>query len=135
MEWRVQGAIIQRFGYKGALRIALAAYCIRLGAYSLIEAMPSVWYVTPVELLHAVTFGIAWTAGVNFCNSEAPAGLQGSAQGLFSSLLGGFGAGVGGLLGGLLFQFYGGAVMYRIVLAFAFVSSAAIIAAEEILRL
>ena len=111
------GRIIACLGYQGSLRTALGAFCLRLAAYGAIARAPSLWLVVPVETLHAVTFGIAWTAGVNFCKHEAPPGLQGSAQSLFVSVYFGLGRGIGGLTGGLAYDFYGGAVLFQASLA------------------
>lgn len=124
------GHILAFLGYNGSLGTALAAFCLRLTAYSTIHLAPSVWYVVPVEVLHGFTFGIAWTAGVNFCKREAPPGLQSSAQGLFSSTYFGLGRGIGGLLGGLLYAECGGAVMFRSALSLTLAAWAAVSVAE-----
>lgn len=133
--FRYSGNILAALGYNGALKLSLAAFAIRLIAYSCINYAPSVWMVTPVEVLHSFTFGVAWTAGVNFCKSEAPQGLQGSAQGLYSSAFGGLGNGIGGLLGGLFFDWYGGAIMFRATFVFLAVMTAGILTLEKCLRM
>jgi MFS transporter, PPP family, 3-phenylpropionic acid transporter len=125
------GRILARTGYRGALDIGLCAFCLRLAAYSTINFAPSVWFVVPVEALHAATWGVPWTAAVNFCKSEAPPGLASSAQGLFTAVLGGLGQGTGGLVGGLLYNFYGGAFLFRATLAFVATASAAIMIVER----
>eukprot|EP00892_Ulva_mutabilis_P006319 jgi/Ulvmu1/4059/UM019_0036.1 len=107
------GRILHALGYQGALRAGLAAYCVRLFAYSCLRQMPSLWFILPVELLHGVTFGVAWCGGVNLCNSIAPAGLESTAQSLFSGMYAGMGRGVGGLAGGLLLHHYGGMHLFR----------------------
>jgi MFS family permease len=129
----LSGRILDFTGYRGALAISMTAFCLRLLAYSTINFAPSPWFVVPVEGLHAATFGIMWTAGVNFCKSEAPPGLASSAQGLFSSVLGGLGSGLGGLIGGFVYNFYGGAVLFRGALLFASVSTCAVLLVERCL--
>jgi hypothetical protein len=125
------GRILSALGYEGSIRTALAAFCLRLAAYSYINLVPSVWIVVPVEVLHGFTFGIAWTAGVNYCKKEAPPGLQSSAQGLFSSTYFGLGRGFGGLLGGILYDLVGGAMMFRAALMSTLLSWAALETVER----
>lgn len=126
------GRILALLGYQGSLRTALGAFCLRLAAYAAIARAPSLWLVVPVETLHAVTFGIAWTAGVNFCKREAPPGLQGSAQSLFVSVYFGLGRGVGGLAGGLMYDFYGGAALFQATLVVVLLLWALVSVAESV---
>lgn len=41
------------------------------------------WAVLPVELLHGVTFGLAWAAGTINCARISPPGLETSTQAIF----------------------------------------------------
>lgn len=107
------GHILAVLGYHGALQAALAAYCVRLLAYSCLPLLPSLWLALPVELLHGVTFGVAWCAGVNHCKSVAPVGLETTMQSLFSGAYSGFGKGLGGLSAGIVFQWCGGMMLFR----------------------
>lgn len=107
------GRILGTLGYGGALHAALAAYCLRLLAYSCLPFLPSLWLVLPVELLHGVTFGVAWCAGVNHCKSVAPVGLESTVQSLFSGAYSGFGKGLGGLSAGIIFHWFGGMILFR----------------------
>lgn len=106
------GHILRALGYHGALQAALAAYCMRLLAYSCLPLMPSLWMVLPVELLHGVTFGVAWCAGVNHSKSVAPAGLESTVQSLFSGAYSGVGKGMGGLCAGIIYHWHGGQVLF-----------------------
>jgi hypothetical protein len=124
------GQILDVLGYSCALHVALGAFCLRLLAYSTLHLMPTVWLVLPVELLHGITFGISWSAGVNYCNAVAPKGLQSTIQSCFRAAYYGLGRGVGGLLGGALFLWYGGVVLFSSVLIGATSSWAAIVAAQ-----
>lgn len=45
---------------------ALGAFCCRFVVYTTVHLMPTYWIVPPFEMLHGITFGIAWAAGVNY---------------------------------------------------------------------
>lgn len=66
----------------------------------------------PVEVLHGLTFGLAWAAGTAYSAQIAPPGLEATAQSLFQGLYFGVGFGVGGLVGGRVFESRGGPAVY-----------------------
>lgn len=107
------GHILRILGYNGALQAGLAAFCMRLFAYSCLSRLPSLWFVLPVELLHGVTFGVAWCGGVNLCTRIAPVGLECTVQSMFSGTYAGLGKGLGGLAAGLVLQRCGGMHLFR----------------------
>jgi len=86
---------------RGLLMLAMVIISLRLTLYALFPH-PSVALI--VQLLHGFTFPILWVAGVSFTQEVAPEGMVATAQGVFGSVMMGFGAGAGGLLGGLLIE-------------------------------
>ena len=128
------GAILNALGHTGALNVALGAFCVRLAAYSVLNFAPSPWFVVPVELLHGLTFGIAWSAGVNYCKTMAPIGLEATAQGLFQSTYAGLGRSFGGLIGGLLYESVGPAIMFRLACLWTCVAWVMIAAVQHVLK-
>jgi predicted MFS family arabinose efflux permease len=68
-----------------------------------------------IQLLHGFTFPFLWVAGVSYTHENAPQGMAATAQGLFGSVMTGFGSGAGGLLGGLLIERLNAAAMYGIM--------------------
>ena len=80
--FRYSGNILSALGYNGALKLALCAFALRLTAYSCINFAPSVWMVTPVEMLHSFTFGVAWTAGCELLQERGAARAAGLCAGL-----------------------------------------------------
>jgi predicted MFS family arabinose efflux permease len=71
--------------------------------------------ILPVQLLHGLTFSLTWAAGVSYARQIAPAGMSATAQGLFSGTFFGLGGSVGALMGGILYQTVGSALMFRYV--------------------
>jgi PPP family 3-phenylpropionic acid transporter len=103
--------LLRKVGARGLLLMALAAYVVRLLAYTL---MPPVWLVLPINLLHGLTFSALWVAGVSYANEVAPKGLGATAQGLFTGMTMGLGSAGGALLGGTLYDTLGSTMMFRV---------------------
>jgi MFS family permease len=106
------GALMKRWGARSLLVFSLFVYVIRA---LLISILPAAWMILPVQLLHGLTFSITWAAGVSYARQIAPAGMSATAQGLFSGIFFGLGGSVGALLGGMLYQAVGSALMFRYV--------------------
>lgn len=101
--------LLQRWGPRGVLMIAMGAAVVRMFAYAL---MPAAWWVLPIHLLHGLTFSALWAAGVANADALAPAGMGATAQGIFVAVTFGFGTATGALLGGLLYDTVGGTAMF-----------------------
>lgn len=102
--------LLVRFGSRGVLLLSLLAYAVRTLGYSLIQVP---WMALPVQLLNGMTFSAMWVAGITFADEMAPEGMEATAQGLFSGVMFGLGGTVGALLGGVLYEGLGAALMYR----------------------
>ncbi|KAL4546173.1 hypothetical protein Ndes2526B_g05266 [Nannochloris sp. 'desiccata'] len=90
----------------------MVAYIIRLGAYALLPLYPTLWIALPIELLQGLTFGLAYSAGTVHCRRISPKYLRSTVQSIFFGLYTGIGAGIGGLAGGMIYNAYGGQMMY-----------------------
>lgn len=102
--------LLKRWGAQGLLIFALTALVIRIFAYSLMSAP---WVVLPIQLLHGSTFSALWVAGVSYADEMAPPGLGATAQGVFTGVFMGLSSACGSLIGGVLYDSLGGAVMFR----------------------
>src|SRR5688572_3665717 len=104
--------LLSRWNERQLIGAALLFFAIRALAYSLI-AVP--WLALPIQLLHGPTFSLMWIAGVSYADKVAPTGLEATAQGLFSGVMLGIGSAAGAFLGGLLYEYVGLVMMFRLV--------------------
>jgi PPP family 3-phenylpropionic acid transporter len=93
--------LLNRWGIKSVLLLALAALAVRLLTYAIISTP---WLVLPVQLLHGLSFSALWVAGVAYADKIAPPGLGATAQGLFTGVFMGLAAAVGAFIGGVLYE-------------------------------
>lgn len=84
----LSGYIIKRVGHLGCLYFACFAYVLRFIFYSMIT---NAWHVLPIELLHAITFGLMWPSATSYASIISPPGMSATVQGLISGLHFGFG--------------------------------------------
>jgi len=103
--------LVKRFGAYGLFVIAL----VLIGVRSLLFGMAgNLFLAILVQGVGGAIFPAMWLAGVAYADQHAPAGLKSTAQGLFGAMTFGFGAAIGGFVGGLLLENVGGRQMYFI---------------------
>jgi len=103
--------LVKRFTSQGLFMIALVMMGIRSIMYALVTTPLGVFVV---QIFGGTIFPAMWLAGVAYADELAPAGLKSTAQGLFGAMSFGFGAAIGGFLGGLLLESIGGRGMYLV---------------------
>lgn len=103
--------LLDRFGSHRVLVLAVAIYCVRFAAYTL---LPSATWILPLQLLHGFTFGAFLMASVTLAYQLVGEEYAATAQGLLSAMSYGFGAIVGSLLGGVLLDAIGVIPLYRV---------------------
>ena len=102
--------LLARWSAKGLFIFGTMMYVVRAMALSFIQAP---WIILITQLFHGLTFSAMWVAGVSYADEIAPPGLGATAQGLLSGVFMGISAATGAILGGILYQDFGGAIMYR----------------------
>lgn len=103
--------LVKRFSAYGLFMISL----VLMGVRSLLYAVASTPYmVLVVQAIGGMIFPAMWVAGVAYADANAPAGSKSTAQGLFGAMTFGFGAAVGGFVGGLLLASIGGRGMFLV---------------------
>lgn len=99
---------------RGSLWFILAAglllMTIRAFAY---VAVPEVWWVLLVSLLHGPSYSLMWSAAVMLAADLAPPGLGATAQGVLNGVTFGLGAAIGAAGGGLLYAWAGPRVVFH----------------------
>lgn len=70
-------------GTWGCLNLIFLAFILRMAAYTGLPHAPTLWLVLPVELLHGLTFGLAWSVGTGYFAAIAPKGTEATFQSFF----------------------------------------------------
>ncbi|XP_045115275.1 major facilitator superfamily domain-containing protein 6-A-like isoform X2 [Portunus trituberculatus] len=105
------GRIIQRLGHANALFVSLLGFTLRLILYSVVT---NPWVFLPIDLLHGISFGVAYPCFTSYASSVAPKGAAATTQAIFGAMF--FGStGVGGFVGGQLFKAVGGAKTFLLM--------------------
>lgn len=114
------GRIVKKIGHLHSLSICLVCYGIRYIYYYLIV---NPWWILPMEICNGVTFGLFFATMVSFASLKAPPGMTATMQGWLQSVFEGIGVGFGTLVSGLLYNRYGGKLMFLILGIFSLVFS------------
>lgn len=114
------GKFLDWFGEEWLILSALIAYIVRVIGYSFLQ---NPWFVLPLELLHGLTFGAMYAAGIHYSSNLFPAHLSTTGQGIFNGIYAGLGPTCGSLMGGYLYYAYGARIMYRVMAAFVTVAA------------
>ena len=101
--------LLRRLKPYGLLILAMLVTGARL---LLFAAANSPEQILIMQLLNGLTFPAMWVAGVAYVDEIAPPGLSATAQGMFGAMVFGFGAAVGGFIGGPLLETVGGHGIY-----------------------
>jgi PPP family 3-phenylpropionic acid transporter len=103
--------LLKRFKPYGLLALAMLITGARLMAFAAADT-PAL--ALAIQLFNGLTFPAMWVAGVAYADEHAPAGLNATAQGMFGAMVFGFGAAVGGFIGGPLLESVGGRGLFLI---------------------
>ncbi len=103
--------LLKRFAAQNLFSFSLLMMGIRAIFYAIVKTTAAVFVV---QAFGGMIFPAMWLAGVAYADENAPAGLKSTAQGLFGAMSFGFGAAVGGFMGGLLLESVGGRGMYLV---------------------
>lgn len=114
--------LVERLGAVGLIAAGAAASAIRWAAMSL---DPSLAWLMPLQMLHAITFAATHIGAVHFISEEIAPERAGTAQALYASVTAGIAMGGATLLAGSLYASQGG----RAYLAMALLGGIGLVAA------
>ena len=104
-------SLFRRFTSQGLFAIALVMMGIRSIFFALAHTP---FVILIIQIFSGTIFPAMWVAGVSYADENTPAGLKSTAQGLFGAMSFGFGAAVGGFIGGPLLESIGGRGMFLV---------------------
>ena len=115
-------AIIKRIGVRNLFALGICATVVRLLGLSYV---PNVYWVIPLQFLHAFTFGAFFSASIHYLDQLIPHHMKQSATTILSSVAFGLPAILGSAFGGELVFNFGFRYMYR---CYSLVALAALLA-------
>ncbi|XP_019640591.1 PREDICTED: major facilitator superfamily domain-containing protein 6-like [Branchiostoma belcheri] len=105
------GKLIEKISHKGVFTVALFFFALR---FLLLSLLVDPWWAIPVEVLHGTTYGAMFAASTTYASQIAPPGMEATMQGVMGAVFMGVGWASGSLIGGALFDRYGGVVLFRV---------------------
>lgn len=106
------------FGIKSLVILGHVLTIIRVFAYTILPKSPTGASIAlGLHLLNGIAFSALWGAGVVQADELAPPSLQATSQGLLAAMYAGIGAGLGSLVGGVIYERYGCNAMFYTVIA------------------
>ncbi|GBN77044.1 hypothetical protein AVEN_208730-1 [Araneus ventricosus] len=99
------GWVIRKVGCFQILSAALLTYAVRFLWYSYLY---NPWWVLPVECCHGITYGLYYTVLALYGKKSSKPGTEATTQSVIFSTHEGLGAGLGCVLAGIGFDYFGG---------------------------
>ncbi|KAJ9601320.1 hypothetical protein L9F63_000542 [Diploptera punctata] len=113
------GQILNKIGHVHSMSLVLLVFSLRCILYSLLV---NPWWCLPLELLQGLTFGICYSTMASYTSTIAPPGAEATMQGIIGAIFEGVGVSLGSLLGGVLYDTYGGAQTFLAVGVASFIA-------------
>ena len=108
----------------GVERLLVAAMALAIPRWALMIFLTSPVAIVAVNMVHGITFGMFWIAGVALMSDRAPERVATSAQGLLALAVGGIGSSLGILGASWLVTTWDTTVMYTVATAVAVAGTA-----------
>lgn len=114
--------LVKRFGHKSMITVSQLSCALRLFAYSMLPLgdVSALKILLFIQLLHGLNFALFWAAAVDAIFKLSPKELSTSCLSSLNVIFFTMAAGVGNLLWGYLYDYYGG--VFRVYLLAAIVS-------------
>lgn len=105
------GWLIKRIGHTYCMALGLFTFALRFYLYSVITN--PIW-ILPVEFTNGITFGLCHAVLLAYARFIAPQSSSTTVVALSGALFEGVGTSIGGLVGGFLYQTYGGKQTFKL---------------------
>ncbi|XP_025200189.1 major facilitator superfamily domain-containing protein 6-like isoform X2 [Melanaphis sacchari] len=105
------GWFIKRIGHTYCMALGLFIFALRFYLYSIITN--PIW-ILPVEFTNGITFGLCHAVLVSYARFIAPQNSATTVVALSGALFEGVGTSFGGVVGGFLYQIYGGERTFKL---------------------
>lgn len=106
----VSGHILKKLGHANIMSLVLFAFGVRFILYSFLT---NAWWALPIEMFQGITFGMFYPTMTSYANIVSPPGTETTVQGLVGAVFEGVGTSMGSLIGGYLYNSYGGLITFR----------------------
>ncbi|XP_016843921.1 major facilitator superfamily domain-containing protein 6 [Nasonia vitripennis] len=117
------GKILKKIGYGYSFVFCFACYALRLGLISL--APTPRWIVFVEFFMQGPTYALCYTTIVAYASVVAPPGTSATVQGIVAGMDDGLGFAIGSLVGGFLYDSYGGATTLKVYASLAILTAVA----------
>ena len=118
--FHIAGKLQQQYGTWAMITLTQLAFVIRFLYYTLII---NPWTVLPCELLNGLTFAVTWSVSCTYANMISPPGCEAVVQALLEGLHFGLGYGSGAVVGGFIYEYYGGIRLFQLCALLSLVST------------
>lgn len=102
-------SLLRRFGSRPLILVGGAGFVL---TWVLFAVASQPWQFPLITPLIGLFFAVSWVALVNYANDSAPPGMRASAQGIANAAMGGVGVAGGAFISGVLWDRYGGEVVF-----------------------
>ncbi|XP_016658375.1 major facilitator superfamily domain-containing protein 6-A isoform X2 [Acyrthosiphon pisum] len=123
--------ILKRVDHMTVLSAVFFTFTCIFSLYTIIE---NPLWALPVELLNGITFAMSYSAAISYAALIAPAGAEGTLQGVVGTAYMGIGAPIGSIVGGYMFKHIGSIATFKLLSVVAFFTCAVQIIVNYILR-
>ena len=101
--------LLRKFDRVKLIWVSILAMFLRCALFSIIKTSAPAFYI---QMLHAPSYALLFSAGVAFVRDISPKGFSASGQALFSTMYNGAGGIIGALGGSMLYEYYGPQVLF-----------------------
>ncbi|KAI7882706.1 MFS general substrate transporter [Lichtheimia hyalospora FSU 10163] len=117
--------MMERFGTAWLIVFAHVCTSLRCLSYTLLppDALSTNICVLLLQTLHGIGFGIFWGTAVSEMDAMFPPNQRAVAQGVLGALHTGLGTGLGALIGGQLYEYFGASGLFHSAAALSFISA------------